>query len=430
MHEFSFGDDFLLGVASAATQIEGGEGTNSWYDWYEKGHITDSSDPHIANEHYKRYAQDLLLMKKLGIKAYRFGLDWAKIEPEQDVFSLEAIEHYRKEISLMLSYGIKPLLTLHHFTNPMWFESMGAFENDDCKDIFIKYVNKVVEELADLVSEYVTINEPNVYSANGLLFGIWPPGKKSFFALKKSFTNFTRCHTAAYEQIHKIRSQKGFHDTKVGFAMHMRVFDAKNERNIRHRINAKLASKCFQDSLFQAMATGKCSFPVNKHKDIKQGKYYDFLGINYYTRSCVSSLSDGLKEGCPVNDLGWEIYPEGIKRICADIHNKYDGDIYITENGTCDNTDSFRSRYIYEHLYEVLNSSLPVKRYYHWCFTDNFEWLEGQSARFGIVYINYETQERCFKQSAHFISEIIANNGVSEEIFNKYCYQDYKYNNK
>jgi beta-glucosidase len=126
-----------------------------------------------------------------------------------------------------------------------------------------------------------------------------------------------------------------------------------------------------------------------------------------------------------VDDLGWEIYPDGIAEACRKLHDITPLPIYITENGTCDNTDTFRSRYIYEHLKVLCGSGLPVQRYYHWCFCDNFEWLEGESARFGLVHIDYATQKRTVKESGRFYSEMIAQRGVSEALYDRYCRQDY-----
>ena len=129
MQGFSFPKGMLLGAASAATQIEGGDRNNSWYDWYEKGRIHDGSSPAVANDHYARWREDADLMAELGIETYRFGVEWSRIEPEQGRFEEAALAHYREEAAYLVSCGIRPLLTLHHFTNPLWFERMGAFEN-------------------------------------------------------------------------------------------------------------------------------------------------------------------------------------------------------------------------------------------------------------------------------------------------------------
>ncbi|MDR2305351.1 MAG: family 1 glycosylhydrolase, partial [Treponema sp.] len=162
-----------------------------------------------------------------------------------------------------------------------------------------------------------------------------------------------------------------------------------------------------------------------------RGNYCDFLAVNYYTRSTVRGLADGTAPGAPVNDLGWEICPEGLIKCAEGMYRICPAPIYITENGTCDNSDAFRARYILEHLAEIAGSSLPVKRYYHWCFCDNFEWLEGESARFGIVEVDYETQRRTVKESGKMYSEIIGNRGVPEELYLRYAAaQQYRYGDK
>ena len=159
---------------------------------------------------------------------------------------------------------------------------------------------------------------------------------------------------------------------------------------------------------------------LKKAKNISKGEYLDFIAINYYTRTTVSGLGDGTKADAFKNDLGWEIYPEGLIRLAEWLYQLLNRPIYITENGTCDNSDTFRSKYIYEHLKAITESDLPIIRYYHWCFCDNFEWLEGESSRFGIVHIDYETQERTIKQSGEFYSKMIEAKGVTQELCEQY----------
>lgn len=425
MAQFKLKSGMLLGVATAATQIEGGDENNSWFDWYRQGKILDGSSPARANDHYVRWREDLQLMKDLNIQIYRFGVEWSRIEPENGRFDDEALAHYREELLLLRELGIAPLLTLHHFTNPMWFEKMGGFENKSSVRIFLRFVDKILQTVGDLVSEYITINEPNVYATSSYAYGAWPPGKKSYPAAMRVMSRMAVCHIKAYELIHRQRSAMGFDDTKVGFANHVRVFAPQNPRNPRHRAAARLSARLFQGSLTRAMCTGRFELPLFSVGKVKSGKYYDFHGINYYSRSTVSGIGDGVRDGAPVNDLGWEIYPQGIVECASEIYKLYPAPIYITENGTCDNADKFRSRYIFEHLQALCASDLPVERYYHWCFCDNFEWLEGESARFGLVHVDFASQKRTIKDSGRFFAEIIAAGGVSDELFEKYANQSY-----
>lgn len=428
MQGFSFPKGMLLGAASAATQIEGGDRNNSWYDWYEKGRIHDGSSPAVANDHYARWREDADLMAELGIETYRFGVEWSRIEPEQGRFEEAALAHYREEAAYLVSCGIRPLLTLHHFTNPLWFERMGAFENPESEAVFLRFAEKVVRAMGGLVSEYITINEPNVYAVNGYFFGAWPPGRRSFAATRAVMTRMAACHIRAYKMIHRVRREMGFSDTKVSFANHLRAFAPENPKNPWHRLAARLTETFFQGSLTRAMTRGERRFPVLRSEAICPGEYCDFIGVNYYTRSTVHGIGDGVRKGAPVNDLGWEIYPEGIAECAKKAYDLLPRPIYITENGTCDNADAFRARYILEHLKALAASGLPVERYYHWCFCDNFEWLEGQSARFGLIHIDYETQARTVKESGHMFAELIRAGGVCDALCARYAKQAYPRN--
>lgn len=425
MDELKLNEELVLGVASSATQIEGSDKRNSWYDWYKKGYIKDGSSPLRANDHYNLYKEDIDLMAQMGIKYYRLGIEWSRIEPTRGVFNNGEIKHYRDLLTYMLDSGITPLLTLHHFTNPMWFENMGGFENDACVEIFLHYVKKITESLGDLVSEYITVNEPNVYAVNGYFFGAWPPGKQNIKLMSKVLTNMAKCHISAYNLIHDIRKQMGYDDTKVSYAVHMRVFEPKDEKSVYQRFASKKLEQYFQTAIVKAMTLGECVKPIKK-LGVAKGLYSDFIALNYYTRSTVTGFEDGVKENSPVNDLGWEIYPEGLEICAKKLYDIAPMPIYVTENGTCDNTDDFRIKYIYEHLKVISKSELPFKRYYHWCFTDNFEWLEGESAKFGLVKVDYSTQERTIKKSGEFYSEVIKKHGITEEMALKYTGQYYK----
>ncbi|MHB8129920.1 MAG: glycoside hydrolase family 1 protein [Mobilitalea sp.] len=418
--EFKFKDQLSLGVASAATQIEGGECGHNWNDWYHKGKIKDNSNPAQATNHYHLWEQDAELMSELKIRYYRLGVEWARICPKEDEVDKTAIAHYKKELNFLKEKGISVLLTIHHFTNPMWFERKGGFAKKENLRYYLDFAALVIEAYGDIVSEYITINEPNVYATNSYYFGEWPPGEKSALKAFKVMSNMAICHIKAYQLIHSMRQKMGFHDTKVSFANHVRVFDAQNPKNAWHIICAKLLERFFQGAVTEAMLTGRFKWPLNRAKEISRGEYCDFIAINYYTRTTVSGFGDGTKQDAPKNDLGWEIYPEGLIRCAEKIYQILERPIYITENGTCDNQDTFRCKYIYEHLKVITESDLPITKYYHWCFCDNFEWIEGESARFGLVHVNYETQERTVKSAGKFFTRIIEQKGITKDLYEQY----------
>lgn len=415
-----FPENFLLGVSSAAAQIEGGEVGSNWNDWYHRGYIKDGSDPAVADDHWNRWKEDCDLMAAMGMRSCRLGLEWARLVPERGKPSQEAIRHYREELSYLRDRDIRPLVTIHHFSNPMWFEEKGAFAKRENLEDFLDFVRLCGESFGDLVGDWITINEPNVYATNGYCFGLWPPGRKSYLQTFHVMENMAYCHIRAYGMLHEIRAGMGYTDTFVGFANHVRAFDPKNPKNPLHRLLARLAEWLFQGALTLAMGTGRFRLPLRNRWRVKPGEYCDFNGVNYYTRSTVTGFADGVRENSPRNDLGWEIYPDGLPLVAQKLEKLLDRPIWVTENGTCDNQDSFRARYIYEHLKAMFRSGLPFERYYHWCFCDNFEWLEGESARFGLINVDYATQTRTIKRSGEFYADMIRSGGVTDEAYDTY----------
>ncbi|HRV69827.1 MAG TPA: family 1 glycosylhydrolase [Marmoricola sp.] len=413
MTPFSIGD-LMIGTATAALQIEGGDRNNNWYDWASlPGTIKDGTTPLRATDHWRRWREDTELMATLGLQVYRMGVEWSRIEPRPGEFSSEAIDHYREEIGLLRERGVRPLVTLHHFTNPSWFQGIGEWTHPESVNIWLRFVRRVVTDLGDLVDEWVTLNEPNVYAVMTRLYGEFPPGHKSLPETIKVMRHMAIAHCRAYELIHEIQP----HAT-VGFAHHVRSFDPLH---VWDSPMAKINTYLFQDALTDAALGGRFALVLGgQPRQVSPGKYYDYLGINYYTRSAVAGISDRVFPGKPVNDLGWEIYPEGLTRIAQDLHARYPGPIWITENGTADNTEAFRSRYLADHLRVIAESDLPFERYYHWCFVDNFEWAEGEIPRFGIVHNDFDTQERTIKPSGHFLAQVIKDRGVTAEALAQY----------
>jgi len=422
--EFWLPEGLLLGVSTAAAQIEGGDTDSNWNDWYRQGRIKDGTDPASANDHWMKWREDTELLAEMGMQTYRFGVEWSRLIPEPGQPDEAAIARYRQELELLREKKIVPLLTIHHFGNPMWFERKGGFTKRENLPDFLELVQLVVARFGDLVSDYITINEPNVYATNGFLWGAWPPGEKTYLGTFKVLSHLCWCHIKAYELIHRLRREMGYSDTKVGFANHVRAFDPKNPKNPWHRLCCKVAKWAFQDVLTRAMSLGEFRFPLKNVGKLPRGEYSDFNGVNYYTRSTVTGLADGVRENSPRNDLDWELYPEGLIRCSKDLLQILDRPLWVTENGTCDNQDRFRSRYIYDHLKILSESGLPFERYYHWCFCDNFEWIEGNSAKFGLVSVDVQTKKRTVKKSGQFYTEIIAHGGVNMAMYDEFVREE------
>lgn len=414
MPEFSL-SGCELGVATAATQIEGGDLDTNWHRWAAAGRIADGSTPARAADHWNRVGQDIELLKELGIKHYRMGLEWARIEPAAGEFDADALDHYRDEVAALRAAGITPLVTLHHFNLPGWLVDLGGWLNPGIVPAFLRYIRAVVPGLAEWVTEWIPINEPNVYATQGYLYGVWPPGERSLLRTVAVMQAQAQAHLTAYQVIHALQPQ-----ARVGSASHLRVFTPARSSNPVHQLAARATDWLFQRSMLKAMNTGRFDAPFRRPRGVVPGRYYDFQGINYYTRSTVRTISDGMAAGVAANDLGWEIYPHGLIEVCRWVYAAYPSPIYITENGTADTDDGFRSRFLYEHLAQVAGSRLPIERYYHWCFTDNWEWADGEGPRFGLVGLDYETQQRTVKESGRFFADIIAHAGVTQTAYERW----------
>lgn len=402
---------FLLGTATAATQIEGGERNNNWYAWYEAGNIRDGSDPSIACDHWNRVAEDTALLSTLGCRVHRLGVEWSRIEPEEGRIDEAAISHYREELEAIRDAGVIPMVTIYHFSHPLWFAEDGGWLSPKAGARFVRFAEVLVRRLGDLVDEWITINEPNVYLLFAHFLGEWPPGGRSLRAFFRGARHMLRAHRGAYDTIHRVSADLGRERPSVGVAHHLRVFDPATG-SLLDRAVARGYRAVTQDRFVSTMSSSRWS---------------DFLGVNYYSRDLVRFTSDpregfGRREvapGAPVNDLGWELYPEGLYRVIRRYAAATRLPVYVTENGTCDAEDSFRAGYIYDHLYQLyrlLEDGVDVRRYYHWTLTDNFEWAEGNSARFGLVGVDYATQARTVRDSGWFYADVCRRRSLSADM--------------
>lgn len=434
MKTFKLPDNFLMGSATAATQIEGGDKYSNWYQWSLMGKIKNGESSIVAADHYNRYMEDIDLMKKMNHQVYRMSIEWSRIEPQEGKWSREGIKHYQDEIKALKEVGIEPLVTLHHFSHPQWFEEKGQWTNKESVYYFVRFTRKVIESIGDMVSEYCTINEPNVFVNDTFMDGKYPPGKTddlgSYFKASK---NLILAHLKSYELIHKMRLENGKTDTKVGIALHIAHMETKGKSPLT-KLSKNFIDYSFHQMFLNGMVDGHLTFPLGTGYPIGKGSFCDFMGINYYSRHLIHSsknpamlfgevkVEEGLADE-KVNDLGWEIYPEGLYQVIKKNYNKYKLPIYITENGIPDEKDKKRSLFIYDHLYQIqklIGEGIPVERYYHWSLLDNMEWNDGYGPRFGLVEVDYNTLERKIRKSGEFYGEICKSKKVSEELLAEY----------
>lgn len=420
MKEFELKPGMMLGVASSATQIDGGNFSHTWGSWYQGGHVKGGANPAIACDHWNRWRGDVMLMHQMGIQTYRFSIEWARVEPQEGVFDEAAICRIKEEVMLLIAVGIKPLATLHHFTNPTWFEEKGGWVKEENISFFIRYAQKIVNAMGHLVKEYITINEPNTYALNGYYTGSWPPGQKKSKTAVMVMSVMAQAHIKTYRLIHDIRRSMGFADTEVSVALGMRIFEPKNELSPMDRTSCKRHQNLFQDAIAKAMVTGEFTNPLRSSGKIRKRLYCDFHAINYFSRSVVSGRAESTRVRSNKSDLGTEILPSGIVKCCRFMESLAPLPIYITANGVCDNEDAFRSKFIYDHLQALCASNVDVSRYYYWSFMDSFEWNEGTRAKYGLVHTNFVNLERTVKDSGRFYEKIIRNKKVTEEMYDEY----------
>lgn len=393
---------FLWGVSTSAYQIEGGI-INDWSEWEKseariKKFKDQGKNPadYIcgwACDSYNRYEEDLDLIKKLNCGAYRMGLEWSRIEPERGKFNLAEIERYRKILQAAKRRNLKIVLTLWHWTNPIWLAAEGGWANNQAIEYFGRYVGLIVKELGDQVDCWVTINEPMVHVANGYLNGKFPPNKKNIFAARQACNNLIKAHRAGYEIIHK-----KFPQAEVGLTMLANFFEPAREGNPVEIIFSKLADYYWNERFVKKIE--------NK---------FDFLGLDYYFYNRMIWHPPFIKnKNEKITDMGWEIYPAGIKQILKN-YKKFNKPLFIMENGIADSSDKQRAEFIALHLkyiHQAISEGVDVRGYFYWSLLDNFEWAEGYWPKFGLYAVDRKTFKRTARPSAKVYAEICKNNQV------------------
>lgn len=418
-----FPKDFLWGAATSATQIDGGDEASDWFEFCSRpGRIADGSSPAVACDHWNRYEEDFAVMRSLGLNAYRLGVDWSRFEPEPGQWNFAALDHFRAMLASLNQKKIRPLLTLNHFTLPRWWQARGGWTRETNLPDFYKFVEFLVAGVGDLVHEYVTINEPNVYAYFGYLEGIWPPGKSGlsgYLRGQQVQRNMLLAHFALYDTIRELHGSKNFAAPKIGAAMHYQIMDPLRPGNRLDEDRASAANYRFNEAWTDGIATGTLPRPLGNGKRVHDGEAWDFYGLNYYSRRLVSFspfalgqlfIRSEINPDAPHNDLGWEIYPEGLTRVLMHVHEKYRLPIRITENGIAADNDQDRVRFLQAHLDAMeaaMRRGVPVEAYYHWSLLDNFEWAEGYTARFGLLGVDFQTQKRTVRESARAYGDII-----------------------
>jgi len=393
---------FLWGASIAAHQVEGGN-HNQWSVWelehakslaaqakYQYGDLEnwddikkEALDPanYIsgrATDHYERYVHDIATAKKLNMSALRFSIEWSRLEPQEGRWDSAAIDHYKRYVAELKRQGIEPILTLMHFTLPVWFAEKGGFEQRGNVKYFVRFAEKVLNELGRDITYIITINEPEVYAFESYYQGHWPPGQQSKRALISVLSNLALAHNKAAKMIHGINRRY-----KVSIAKNSNYFYAGD--NAVLSIRSAGVMQYMQDDYFLRKVTKTC----------------DFLGVNFY----FSNRVYGYRIHNPnerISDVGWDMSPDDLEHVLERLHRKYKLPIIVTENGCADASDEKRQWWLTRTilaLQRALAEGVDVRGYLHWSLLDNFEWDKGKWPRFGLVEVDYDTLERRIRPS-------------------------------
>ncbi len=427
--KYGFPKGFLWGTATAGYQVEGGNQNTNWHLWENTpGKILNGNKSGIACDWWGgRWKEDLTNAAHDGQNAHRFGIEWSRIQPKADQWDESALAYYREMLTGMKQLGLATMLTLHHYTDPIWVVEQGGWQNEKTADLFAAFTRKVVNSLGDLVDYWVTINEPFGYMANAHILCTFPPGEPDMKKVFVGLTNLIQAHANAYHIIHEIQPH-----ARVGFAQYYRSLVPAKSWFPPDRWETNLMDQSINRSFPDALVDGYARILIWKKFLPAAMRTMDFFGLNYYSRDVVAFDITKPKElfrkvTVPENAILSE--NKFIAHVPQAIHDaikwarRYNLPIYITENGVEDSKDELRPRFLIENLHQVwraVNFNWNVKGYFHWSQVDNFEWERGWSQHFGLWGLNVETQERIRRKSADVYASICKENGINSEMVEKF----------
>lgn len=410
--QLSFPKGFIWGTASAAYQVEGGHGDfDSWGKWETQtdgtGKPRTLHRSGIANDEWHRYPVDIANMKDIGFNSYRFSLSWSKIEPTAGQYDEAALAHYDQLIDDLLAAGIMPMITLHHFSHPAWFEAKGAFDNPENIDHFVRFAQTVFARYGDRVAFWGTFNEPAVYAYGRHVELKYPTpyDTPDFNRLGNTLKNTLIAHDAVYR---KIKSMPNGEKAQVGMVKSLMQMDPANSWDPGDVVVAHYANKLFVDAYLNYFDNGLFDFealPVGAevvyNNPVPEQPNLDFIGLNYYSHNAfdfnwsdldIDKASKPLVfPGEAATDLNYGYYPEGLYRAIREV-SRIDKPIYITENGIGlgPEREKLRTEHLKTALYDVskaIDEGYDVRGYYYWSLNDNFEWEHGYSKQFGLFHV-------------------------------------------
>jgi beta-glucosidase len=442
--EEPFPQDFLWGASTSAYQIEGspladGAGPSIWHRFaHTPGMIRDGDTGDVACDHYRRFREDVALMRELGLTAYRFSIAWGRVLPEgTGAVNSRGLDFYERLVDELLASGIQPMATLYHWDLPAALDDRGGWLNADSASWFAEYARAVFRRLDDRVRLWATLNEPWVVADGGYLHGVLAPGHRSPYEAPRASHNLLRAHAAAVvayraEGRHRIGLVVNLEPKHPASSSAEDVAAARRADAYMNRqyLDPALLGR-YPEELRDVFGEAWPGWSPEEAAALRTP--IDFLGVNYYTRSVVRAdaaswplrSSPVRQVGATYTETGWEVYAQGLADTLSWVMERYgDVPLYVTENGAAfpdparapsvGVEDPLRVAYLRDHLRAVrgaLTAGCDVRGYFVWSLLDNLEWAHGFSKRFGIVHVDLASQRRTPKASARFYASVIASNG-------------------
>jgi len=428
--DLRFPDGFLWGAATSAHQVEGGNTLNDWWRFEQQpGAIVGGRGSGEACRHYERYEDDFALAAADGHNAHRLSLEWSRLEPRPGTFDPSAVAHYRAVLDSLRRHGLTPVVTLHHFTNPLWIADAGGWESRATVDRFESFVRFCAREFGDQVDWWCTVNEPEVMAFRGYSEGVWPPGVRDQGRALSVIANLLEAHGRAYHALHaedRVDADGDGLAARVGFAKHRVNLEPLRAWNPIDRLQTHLEDRVFNEAVERAAVDGTIDLWIPGARRVRRvlpelRGTLDWYGLNYYTRWMVRSQSPEAhvaRPGATLNELGWALWPEGLEHALV-AAGRFGRPVLITENGVADAYDRLRPAAIVafvEAMHRARARGVDVIGYLHWSLLDNFEWSEGFRGRFGLYEVDFDAPDRprTRRESAEVLARIARANALTD----------------
>jgi len=428
--ETSFPADFVFGAGTSSFQVEGDSDNTDWWHW--EAECYPDGTPHVqersaqACDHWHRYKEDIALAKKMGLTVFRFSLAWDKIEPKEGEYNQKAIDHYKDVIATCKEHGIKPLIGLHHYTDPVWFAQKGAFEKEENIADFVRFSTKMMAEFGHDVWLWATFNSPSGYAFHKYHLGDFPPGIKGDTQKTiEVYKNLCEAHVQVWQAAQELNKQNGS-AIKVGILKNIMHIDPWRQWHPMDCNVSRIAEQLQDDAFFSFFTTGTfngkvTAFGVKQLADVvhtneQAPQSLDFIGVNYYSHSYMKNTNkcNAPFETATQNET-YTIYPEGMYRAIKKVNERLvqpikerigkDVPIYVTENGIAANNPEDRLTFFKRYLYAIskaIKEGINVRGYITWSLLDNYEWRGGTDVKYGLIKVDFAngTLNRSIKDDA------------------------------